>query len=318
MSMRTSGTNSANLHVYYSKTWLDVLHPRLVLYQFAEKTKLPKGTGKQVKWLRYSRISSNTNELSEGVIPQSSSVTSQNVTATIKQYGDYTKVSDLLEQTAIDPVVKNIMELFGEAAAETIEDLIVAELDASGATQRVNDRASNGAIVASDVLIMKELIEAKLTLKVDKVPAHKIGSYAAVLNPSCEYDLMVETNLGSWLDISQHGLSAKEQLLQGELGKAFGLRFFSSDKMTSSADGSGGISVYNNYVMGQRPFGCVELDGKNFEMIMKDRKSGGVSNPLEQFSTVGYKIPGFVAKYLGGASNGTADRLLKVKAASAL
>lgn len=314
----TTSSNSSNLHVYYSKQWLDVLHPRLVLYQFAEKTKLPKGGGKQVKWLRYSRISSSTSALSEGVTPNASAITTQNVTATVSQYGEFVRVSDFFEMTAIDPVLENVTDLLGEAASETIEDLIVSELDGSGAIQRVNDRGSNGAIEASDVLVMKELIEAMLTLKVDKVPAHKLGKYVVVLSPSCEYDLMVEKNQGGWLDLGQFALRDEKKLKSGELGEAYGMKFFSSDKMTSSADGAGSISVHKNYVMGQRPFGVVELDAKNIQMIIKDKSSGGVSNPLELFSTVGYKIPGFAAKYLGGSSNGTADRLIQVRAASAL
>lgn len=314
----TTTSNSSNLHVYYSKQWLDVLHPRLVLYQFGEKTKLPKGQGKQVKWLRYSRIDGNSNALAEGVTPNATAITTQNVTATAAQYGEFVRVSDFFEMTAIDPVVENVTELLGEAASETIEDLIVSELDASGTIQRVNDAGSNGAITSADVLVMKELIEAMLTLKVAKVPAHKLGKYLAVLSPSCEYDMMVEKNQGGWLDLGQFSLRDEKKLKTGELGEAYGLKFFSSDKMTSTADGAGSISVHQNYVMGQRPFGCVELDAKNIQMIIKDKSSGGVSNPLELFSTVGYKIPGFAVKYLGGSSNGTAERLIQVRAASAL
>ncbi len=314
----TTSSNPANLHVYYSKQWLDVLHPKLVLYQFAEKTKLPKGGGKQVKWLRYSRISSSTNPLAEGITPNPTAITTQNVTATVQQYGEFVRVSDFFEMTAIDPVLENVTELLGEAASESIEDLIVAELDGSGAIQRVNDRAANSDILSTDVLVMKELIEAMLTLKVDKVPAHKMGKYVAVLSPSCEYDMMVEKNQGGWLDLGQFALRDEKKLKTGELGEAYGLKFFSSDKMTNTADGAGSIAVHKNYVMGQRPFGVVELDGKNIEMIIKDKKSGGVANPLELFSTVGYKIPGFAAKYLGGSANGTADRLIQVRAASAL
>lgn len=315
--MNTTGNSSANLYLYYSKVWLDVLQPKLVLYQFAEKTKLPSGFGKQVKWLRYSRISSSTLPLTEGTTPNETLVSAQNVTATIAQYGQYTKVSDLFEMTAIDPVLENHSELLGEAAAETIEDLIISELDANGSVQYVNDRANDNAVTASDVLVMKELIEAKLTLKVDRVPPHKIGKYVAVLSPSCEYDLEVEKNQGGWLDISQFALRDTDNIKNGVLGDAYGIRFFSSDKMTTVANSSS-VNVYKNYMLGSRPFGVVELDAKNVQMIIKDNKSGGVSNPLELFSTVGYKIPGFVAKYLGGSSNGTADRLVQVRAASAL
>lgn len=315
--MNTTSNSTANMYLYYSKVWLDVLQPRLCLYQFAEKTKLPLNTGKQVKWLRYNRVNGTTTPLTEGVTPSETQITAQNVTATAQQYGEYSKVSDFFEMTAIDPVLKNHAELLGEAASQVVEDLIVAELDASGSIQRVNDRATDNDILATDVLVMKELIEAKLTLKKNLVPAHKIGKYIAVISPSSEYDLQVEKNTGGWLDINQFALRDKEKISVGELGEAYGLKFFASDRMTSAANSSS-IPVYKNYVMGSRPFGVVELNAKNVQMIIKNSDSGGVSNPLELFSTVGYKIPGFVAKYLGGSSNGTAERLIQVRAASAL
>jgi N4-gp56 family major capsid protein len=317
MSLSTTSSNSSNLHLYYSKVWLDTLQPRLVLAPLGKPTPLPKGNGKQVKWLRYSRIAGNTSALSEGVTPSEGSFTTQNVTATISQYGDYVKITDLLDMTAIDPVIENVMELMGEAAAQTIEDLIVAELDANAAIQYVNARANANAILAGDVPVMKEFIRAMLTHKKNLVGKHKQGAYMVVLNPSHEYDLLVEQNVGGWLDVNQYSLSDQKNVSQAEIGKAYGMRFQTSDRMTSAAN-TGSISVANSYVIGQEAFGVVQLDGKNFELIMKDRKSGGVANPLELFSTVGYKLPGFVAKYLGGSSNGTADRIITLKGASAL
>jgi hypothetical protein len=76
--------------------------------------------------------------------------------------------------------------------------------------------------------------------------------------------------------------------------------------------------VWNSYVIGERAFGVVELSDKSFQIIVKDSSSGGVANPLNQFSTIGWKIQGFVPKYLGGSSNGTADRVTLVRAATAL
>lgn len=317
MSLSTTSSNSANLHLYYVKKALDVLHPKLVMYPLGKKTALPKGTGKQVKWLRYTRISSDTTALSEGITPQETSFTTQNITASISQYGNYAKVSDLLDMTAIDPVIDELMGLFGEAAAETIEDLIVAELDSNAAIQRVNSRADDDAILAGDTPTMKSFLRAMMTHKANKVGAHESGSFQVVLHSAHAYDLLAEQNVGGWLDLSQYSLADKQQVLSAEIGKAYEMRFQVSDKMTS-ADNSGTISVKKSYVIGQQAFGVVNLDGKNFELIMKDRKSGGVANPLELFSTVGYKIQGFVPKYLGGSSNGTADRVIQLRGASSL
>lgn len=318
MAVSTTTSNSSNLKVYYVKLLLDVLQPRLVTEQFSEKTTLPKGEGKQVNWLRYTRKAGSTTPLTEGVTPAESTFTTQNVTATIAQYGDYVKISDLLDMTSRDPVMENLMELFGEAAAETIELLNIAELDANAAIQRVAGAAADSDITSADVPTMKDFIRAMLTLKQNLVPAHKSGSYGVVLHPSHEYDLMTEQNVGGFISINNYSLADQKNILRGEIGKAYNMKFTSGDRMTSAATGASSAVVAKSYIIGQRPFGSVALDGKNFSLIMKDHQSGGVSNPLELFATVGYKLQGYVAKYLGGSSNGTADRVIQLRAASAL
>lgn len=316
--MNTTSSNSAQLYYYYSKKWLSTLEPRLVTYQFGERTSLPEGMGKQVKWLRYGRIAGDTAKvLSEGVIPAEGTFSVNNITADIVQYGDFIKVSDLLQQTAIDPVLSHLMERLGAAAADLIEKLNIAELDANAGIFRINKAANDNALTAADVPTLREFIRAMIQLKRTFVPKHrKINAYGVVLHPSHEYDLQAETNVGGLLDVSKYELADRSALLNGEVGKAYGMRFSVSDDMTSAANGSS-VVIAKSYVIGDEPFGVVELGGKNFELIMKDRKSGGVANPLEQFSTVGYKLPGYVCKYFGAVPSGTLDRMLQVRGASA-
>lgn len=182
MAVSTTITNSANLWLYYEKKLLSTLEERLVLFPLGMKQRLPKGYGKQVKWLRYSAIASDTTPLTEGVAPSEIAFTTANVTADVAQYGQFSKVSDLLSDTAIDPVLKSLSERFGRAAAKTIEDLIVAELDAEAAIQRVNDRATDDLIQTGDILSHTELIEAMISQEADFIPPHESGMRVAVLD----------------------------------------------------------------------------------------------------------------------------------------
>jgi len=300
MAVSTTSSNSANLHVYYEKKLLSTLEPRLQLYKLGKKQDLPLGNGKQVKWLRYAKISSSTTALTEGTAPSEISFTTSNVTADVAQYGQFCKVSDLLSDTAIDPVLRNLSERFGRAAAETVEDLIVAELDAAGNPQFVNNRANAAAIQAGDILNHSELLEAVITQKIAYIGPHEMGNYMAVIHPACQFDLLNESSIGSWVDVNKYcGEGQQGKILRGEFGMMYGMRMLVSDKMTAEAST---VSVKNNYVIGEEAFGIVELDGDSIRMIIKDHKSGGVANPLEQFATVGYKIHGFKAKYLEASS----------------
>lgn len=301
MAVMSTSTNTANLNPYFVKKLLSVLYPRLQLYKLGKKTSLPKNEGKQVKWLQYAKISSSTTPLTEGTNPSEISVATSNVTANIAQYGQYSKVSDLLQMTAKDPVLNELAKNFGKAGAETIEDLIVAELDSALTARRVNGASDDDAITTADVLTMKELLKAQIALKGAYVGPHEMGQYMAVLHPDNEFDIRTETNLGALNHVQEE--ADKSKLITGELGRAFGMRFLVSDKMTK-ADNASSVSVKQNYLIGEECFGCVELGGKGVELIIKPHDSGGQANPLNMYATVGYKLQGFVAKSFGSGARG--------------
>lgn len=313
MAVSTTSTNSANLHLYYEKKLLETLEPRLQLYKLGKKQRLPKGNGKQVKWLRYTKISSSTSALTEGTAPSEISFTTANVTATVSQYGQFAKVSDMLSDTAIDPVLENLSERFARAAAETVEDLIIAELDSGAAIQRVNNAGSDDALTSNDILNHSELLEAVISQKIAFIGPHEMGNYMAVIHPACQFDLLNEQAVGSWVDVNKYVDGSQKKILNGEFGQMYGIRFLVSDKMTAAANMSS-VSIKKNYVIGEEAFGVVELDGSSIEMIIKDHKSGGVANPLNQYATVGYKIHGFVPKYLDASSK----RVVQIRCAASL
>ena len=92
----------------------------------------------------------------------------------------------------------------------------------------------------------------------------------------------------------------------------YGMKFVVSDLMSDAAAAI--TTVYNNFVIGEECFGVVKLDNKLVSMKIKKHGSAGANDPLDQFATVGYKINGFVAKYLDSGSK----RCTIIKSASAL
>jgi N4-gp56 family major capsid protein len=315
MATSTTTTNAANLHLYYERKLLSTLEPRLVLQPLGKSQRLPKGLGTQVKWLRYSTIADSTTPLTEGTPPSEIAFTTANVTASIAQYGQFSKVSDLLSDVAIDPVLRNLSERFGFAAAKTIEQLIVNELDAEAAVQYVNDVGADGSVTASDVLNHKELIEAQIQQKKAFIGPHESGDYVAVIHPCNEFDLKSDSQAGAWLDINKRTNPAQEKMMNGQFGKMYGMRLLVSDKMTLQEDaGAATVDVVSNYVIGEEAFGVVKLDGRAVRMIIKRHGSAGANDPLDQFATVGYKIHGYATKYLDSGTK----RVIRIKGASAI
>lgn len=309
-------TNSANLYLYYVKKLLKVFDQTLQLYDLGMKQPLPEGFGTQVKWLKYEILSALTTPLVEGVPPIEESLTTINVTATVAQYGGWVKISDLLETTAIDPVVNSALDRLGRQASLTLDTLIRDELDSTLPIQYANGKASLATTGVNDVMTAKEILKAVVTLKKNFVTPHTGNDYMGVLHVTSSGDMQNDTNIGSWVDLNKYIDPAAERPFNGECGKVYGCRILESQNIFSTASGTlAGATVYSNIVLGEEPFGVVELDSKSIQTFVKPLGSAGSADPLNQIGTVGWKSLGFAAKYLGG--NGTPDRGVLVKAGSA-
>lgn len=77
--------------------------------------------------------------------------------------------------------------------------------------------------------------------------------------------------------------------------------------ITPGEGGAGGIAVYATLFFGRDAYGIVDPDGAGLEMILHDRSQAG--GPLDQFSTVGYKLS-TAAKIL------YEDRMIRVESGS--
>lgn len=314
----TTTTNAANLYLYYSKKLLTVLWETLQLFPLGMKTNLPKGFGTQVKWLRYSKLNAATTPLVEGVPPSDTNLTSQNVTATVSQYGNFVKISDLLETVAIDPIVDSALDLLGKQGALTLDTLIRNELDTNMPNQFANNKASLATTGSSDVMTAKEILKGVVTLKKNLVGPHTGNDYVAVISSPSIGDMQNDTNIGSWVDLQKYIDPGKMRPFNGELGKVYSCRLLESQNISSTTSGTlGGATVYSNLLIGEECFGVVMLDGRSVQTFVKPVGSAGSLDPLNQVGTVGWKALGFVAKYLGGVANGTADRGLRIRAGSA-
>jgi N4-gp56 family major capsid protein len=59
------------------------------------------------------------------------------------------------------------------------------------------------------------------------------------------------------------------------------------DTLRTSADGS---AIYCTMLLAKRAYGTTSIQGLGLEHIFKQRGSGGTSDPLNQFSTQGWKM----------------------------
>src|SRR5215469_3696851 len=160
MPTNVSTQFSADLEAYIADETLPLARRQLVVYQFGDPLTLPKGRGVTYTATRYNRVALPFAPLSEGVPPVGELMTIGQVTATALQWGDKITITDVAEMTIKHPLFKKAIELMGLQVAETLERNTFNNLMGGTQVNFVNSRGSRGALVAGDVLNIRELDHA--------------------------------------------------------------------------------------------------------------------------------------------------------------
>lgn len=280
------GGLSPEMKTYYDKKLLSRLVPNFVFGQFAQKRPIPKNGGKTIEFRQFTSLTPATTPLTEGVTPSGNALNVTNKTATVAQYGDFIEISDVLDLTAIDPVLDETADLLGEQAAETLDVIIRDILVAGTNVQYANGRTSRGTIASGDNLTVNEIRKAVRTMKRNKVKPLDGGDYVAIVEPGATYDLQSDTK---WEQAAQY--AGSKQIFSGEIGRLYGVRFVETPLAKKFAgQGAAGIDVYCTLVLGKDAYGIVDVAGSGaVQNIIKPHGSGGTSDPLNQRATSGWK-----------------------------
>ena len=316
-----SGVNtlSGELKTFYDTELLENARVEMFFAQFAKKQPLPAGRGKTIEWRKWNTFAKAA-QLQEGVIPSGQKFGMSSKTGTINQYGTYATISDQLELHAYDDVILGATEEMGASAAETQETLIrdallvntnvlycdnitLATGAVAGTPTAPNQMEASATVLAA--LTPDMVAKAVTKLKKDRVPTIN-GKYYAVIHPSVAYDLRKSD---AWVEA--HKYAAPEALFNGEIGELHGCRFI-EDVFAPILDGDyankAGTVTYATYFFGKDAFGIIDPEGGAMEMIIKDKSE--IGGPLNQFSTVGYKLE------TNGATILYPERVLRVMSTS--
>lgn len=289
MSSITTGLTGL-MQILYDKVFLDRAELELRYDYGAQVKTMPTNSGKTIYFNRFSPLGVATTALTEATNPTAVDMSTTIVSATIAEYGAYSKVGSLFDLTSIDVGLKEHTEVMGQNAGETIDTLIAAELSANGTTQLAGAKSNITAIAATDTLTGAEIRKAVRTLKVNKAKTFDNGYFRGIINVYSAYDLRGNSE---WLDAWRY--TDAENIRNGLLGRLHGVEFVETNNSVYEAST---VNVYHNYICGKNGYGILNLQGQTGNRIYV--KTPGVqdtSNPLNMYSTVGWKSF-FVAKVL--------------------
>lgn len=299
---------SPEMKTYYSDYLIDNAEPELVHDQFGQKHPIPKNGGKNIEFRKYDPLPKALTPLTEGVTPNGQKLNVSTVTATVKQYGGFVELSDMLLLTAIDNNQVEAARLLGGQAGRTLDTVTREVLNGGTNVQyaegQVNSRSAlaggNEDNAKNHYLTVNAVKRAVRTLKV--LNAKRInGYYAGIIHPDCSYDL---TNDPKWVNVKTY--SDPEDMYEGEIGRIEGVRFVETPEakvfekagkdweQATTADGvttpkAAARDVYSTLILGADAYGVTEITGGGLQYIAKQLGSAGTADALNQRATVGWK-----------------------------
>lgn len=236
ISYRTAGKLAADL--------LKRADPDLVMQPFLQAKPIPRNSSDTVKFRRYEALSAATTDLTEGVTPAGSAITSTDYQATLAQLGDWVGITDKVADTHEDPIIKEYSDILAKQAALSVETRLFYIMRAG------TNRYFANSTVRTDVnTTLTKTLQQKITRGFKRqnasVITKKLSSSANMetvnVKPGfigfCHPDLEdVIQKMPGFKDVVDYGSMSAYPT---EIGSVGNVRYLASTVFTPWADGGG-------------------------------------------------------------------------------
>jgi len=307
ITLSTSSGISQRTNVYAERQMLRHAGPVTVLDKFGLSKRLPKNKSETIKFRRPIVFTEVTTPLVEGVTPNTTAFSYEDVSVTLKQYGMVVGITDVIEDTHEDPVLNDATIQAGENIGRTIEALCYGVLKAG-----TNVFYSNGAARASVNTVITLNKQRAITRSLKAQKAFKItrilsgspdynttpieAAYIGVAHTDLESDVR---GLAGFVPCAEYG--SRKMICEEEIGSVEDVRYVLSPDLDAIADAGGAkgsmvsttgtsADVYPVLYFGKEAYGSVALRGQGSvspTIIPVGQKTK--DDPLGQRGYVGWK-----------------------------
>jgi len=283
---------------YYDMMLLKMLRQMEFHYaKYAIQKSLPKNYGEKINWRRFKKlnIASDLGLLTEGVTPEGKGgISGEAIEATIQQYGEVMYFTDLVDLQQLDDVRREYTIELGYIAQETLDTIVRNVLVAEGSAF-YSTGSTVSAVSASTAVAARPAIDdfRKIVLgfKKDFVKGSRGagGKYVALISPEVMFALFDDQRMLQYMNFG----NTNAPLQDGVAVDMFGIRF--EEVLNAPVIGN----AHDSIILADEAYAITKLQGEgNVRVITKGLGSAGVSDPLDQRQSIGYKITGFSAKVL--------------------
>ena len=245
--------------------------------------------------------------LAEGVTPNSNTISFQDVTVQLQQYGVLFKYSSKTEQLYEDDIPGEMVKLTGETLAEVMELVRYGVLKAGSTVVYTNGSsrsAVNTAISLNSIRKAARTLESNRARRVTSRLAPGVNFGTRAVQPAyvvfCHTDAVSDVrNLPGFTRVEEYG--SFKPIHDREIGACEDFRFVSSPLLKSFAAagasvgssgmlsvGASNVDVYPFIVIGEDAWGQVALKGMSaIKPVVLKASQTNHANPLGQFGYVG-------------------------------
>ena len=293
------------MKTFYDRQLLERAQPNLVHARYGVEKTVPRSGGKSIEVRKMLQIPASISAAStgsnygallfEGSAGGAVTATFVKVTATLAQYGQWSQITDLVETQSFDPVINEFAVNYGQTMGIALDEVVRAALVAGTNLQYAGAATNKSSIYATtaNMISLAEFREAVNTLKKKNIPPVVDGKYIAIIHPDTTRDLFAASEL-TQIFREAYDRGGANPMVTGVLGDYMGIRFVETTRAYTEVGGSpaaGSVCaspVYSTLVIGANAYMTVKLESQNAQLIVHPR-GGHLSDPLEQYSTVGWK-----------------------------
>ena len=292
-NMTTTSSLAPGMQTYYNRELLETMEPLLVHLQFGKEYRMPMNGGLVMQLRKVLPIETKTTKLSEGNPGEGHLRAETEVLMNLDQYGDWGGYTDKLSMSHMDANILERVKDYADAGARSIDMVVRDELATCTNVIYAGGKTARNALTSSDMLTTDLLLDAVKTLKQNKAKTFD-GSYVAIISPAIWRQLWKDP---TFVEVAKY--QDKQRVYSGEIGMLGGVRLVETTeaKVFEGAGASGG-NVASVIVLGQNAYGYTTWKGANPRVIVKPAGSAGTADPLDQISTIGWKMDGFGVKLI--------------------
>ncbi len=219
----TGQTNPELFPLYYERKLLEYVRQNLLATRFGQKFSFQPNSGRTAVFTRFSPLPVSTTPLTDTPTPTTGAgMSSQQVQATIQEYGNYIDLDEFTDITSFTPLVDVATDLLSYNAQQTLDKVAMTEIASGTNVLYAGGVTSRSGLDGTKKLTKGDIRKAVNLLQRADIPTFQDGFYVCLIHPDKLLDLFTDTEL------IQLSLANREAVEKGYIGTFAGVKFYVS------------------------------------------------------------------------------------------